>query len=124
MKSIGFPNIIKVNSTNIIKDHDATLSNLKLLLMSEKGELFGDPYFGLNLKTFFFNQNSKPLKDIIIDDIYTAIKLFMPQLTVNRSDIILTKEEAKLKVLISAINNVDFKTDLYNIVLFQEDEER
>ena len=48
----------------------------------------------------------------------------MPQLTVNRSDIILTKEEAKLKVLISAINNVDFKTDLYNIVLFQEDEER
>ena len=36
MKSIEFPNILKSNSTNIIKDLNATKQNTLLLLKSEK----------------------------------------------------------------------------------------
>ena len=35
---------------NPYKDKEATLSNLKLLLGSSKMSLFGDPYYGTNLK--------------------------------------------------------------------------
>ena len=50
MHSFGWPNIF--SSTNIIlsSDHDATYSNLRLLILSMRNSLFGDPYFGTNLK--------------------------------------------------------------------------
>ena len=119
MKSIAFPKMFNESSTKIVSDYDATLSNLKLLLMSEKGELLGDPYFGVRLKAYFFNQNNKVLKDLLIDEIYNAVSVFMPQLNINRKDIdIIKTERAELNITIKAINRVDFTTNTYNLVLF------
>ena len=124
MKSINFPNMFRSTSTNVIFDKEATASNLKLLLQSEKGELFGDPFYGIRLKRYLFEQNNNVLKDIIIDEIYTQVNLFMPQLVLNRKDIVINqdKEKAKLYASITALNKIDYTTDLYNIVLFQEEE--
>ena len=69
MKSFDFPNMIKTNSAAILQDKKATENNFKLLLMSEKGELFGDPYYGVSTKLFIYDQNSPKLKDIFIDEI-------------------------------------------------------
>ena len=87
MKSIAFPKMFNSNSTNTVKDMEATRQNTLLLLRSEKGELFGDPYFGLRLKRYIFEQNNYILRDVIIDEIYTQLALFMPQLIVERKDI-------------------------------------
>lgn len=120
MKSIQFPEMFTRTVTNTVSDYDATLQNLKMLLWSEKGELFGDPYYGTGLKKYLYDQNDVVLIDILIDDIYTAITLFMPQIKVERNDIQLYRSgKGKVSVEIKALNQADFSTDLYNIVLLE-----
>lgn len=122
MKSINFPKMFNNSSTNIIRDHDATESNLKLLLLSEKYELLGDPYFGVNLRKYLFEQNNSILDTMLVDDIYTAIALFMPQVVVKRGDIKLTRDHNTVYCNITAINQLNFQVDSYDIVLLREEE--
>lgn len=120
MKSFDFPKMFNTNSTRTISDKEATKRNLESLLHCEKGEFLSDPYYGIRLKRYMFEQNSSVLKDIIVDEIYTQIALFMPQLKVTRKDITITQSKATLYAKIKCVNRVDFTTDLYNIVIFQE----
>jgi len=122
MRSIAFPQMFNNTSTNILEDHDATESNLKLLLLSEKNELLGDPYFGVQLKKYIFEQNNNIMDTLLIDDIYTAIALFMPQLVVRRQDITLTHDRTNLICSITGINQLNFQVDSYDIVLLREEE--
>lgn len=123
MKSISFPKMFNSNSVKILSDKEATSQNLKNLLMSEVNELSGDPDYGVALRRYFFDQNNYVLRDILIDEIYTKISTFMPQLTIRRKDITITIERATMYVTIKAINNLDFETNMYNIVLLQESED-
>ena len=122
MYSLSFPEMVSNTSAKVIKDHDATASNLKLLLLSDKYSLFGDPYFGTSIKKLVFEQNNQVLKDLIIDDIYTAIATFMPQILIKRDDITVTSDMASVYVNIKATNLLDFTTDMYNINLTQFEE--
>ena len=122
MNSIRFPNMFEGNSTKVVKDKAASNQDLKLLLGSEKGELFGDPFMGIRIKKYTFNQHSYILKDILIDEIYTQIKVFAPQLDVNRHDIKIIQRGNKAVAIIKAINKIDFTTDMYDLALFQVDE--
>lgn len=122
MKSIEFPQMFNSNSTRIKTDLKATRQNLLLLLHCEKGEMFGDPYFGIRLKKYIFEQNNYILRDIIIDEIYTQLALFMPQLTVERKNIkIVQTAKATLVCTFKAVNKVDFTTNIYSLVLYDED---
>ena len=120
MRSLKFPEMFNSNSTNTIKDLDATRQNTLLLLKSEKGEFISDPYFGIRLKRYLYSQNSYILKDVIVDEIYTQLALFMPQLTVNRNDIKLIRDRAKLICTFKAIIRIDFTTDMYSLVIYDE----
>ena len=70
MTSFSFPNMLSVSNSNIIYDKDAIRSNIVALLSSECETLFGDPYFGTNIKNFIYEQNNVILRDLIIDDIF------------------------------------------------------
>lgn len=122
MYSIAWPDMVGSVNVNLIKDRDATLTNLKLILLSDKYALLGDPYFGTNLKRLTFDQNNQVIRDLIIDDIYTAIITFMPQLIVNRRDIKITSDKINVYVEIKVLNMLDFNTDLYNINLTGSEE--
>lgn len=122
MYSIKFPDMLSNTTTNLVEDHEATLSNLKLLLLSDKYSLFGDPYYGTNLKKLMFNQNNTVLADLVIDDIYTAITTFIPQIWVDRKDITVTSDKYNIYVNIKATNLIDYTTDLYNINLTNSDQ--
>ena len=124
MYSLDFPNIFSNTRTNLIEDHEATYSNLRLLLLSEKTSLFGDPYFGTLLKRVLYEQNSVILQDLIIDEIYTAITIFMPQIRLKRSDITVTSDGVDVYATIRCINLTDYVTDLYTINLTTVDEVR
>lgn len=124
MKSIAFPKMFNANSTNISKDFNATKQNTLLLLRSEKGDLFGDPYFGIRLKRYLYDQNNYILKDVIIDEIYTQLALFMPQLVVNRRDIKIEQSRSKLYCSFKATNQANFKTDMYSLVLYDEEAQK
>lgn len=123
MYSINFPKMVSNTNAILISDHDATYQNLRLVLLSEKYTLLGDPYFGTNLKKLTFEQNNSILRDIVIDDIYNAILNFMPQLKINRNDITITSDKEKLYVNIKAVNYLDYQLDTYNINLTDLGEE-
>lgn len=122
IKSIAFPNMFTRTSTNFVTDKEATFQNLKYLILSEKGELFGDPFYGVGLKKYLFDQNDTIIKDLVLDNMYTAIATFMPQLRINRNDLKLrTGDKGEIFVDIRAVNQLDFTTDLYSIVLLETD---
>lgn len=123
MRSLSFPNMFTKTKTLTVNDLEATKQNTFAVANCEKGEFVFDPYFGLRLKSFLFEQNSVILKDIIIDDIYEQIALFIPQLKVQRRDIKVVADKMKGKITCSfkATNQVDFTTDTYNLVLYDED---
>ena len=121
MKSISFPNIFGTNkvSVNLLTDHAATYTNLALMLQSQKTALLGDPEFGTNLQKAIYEQNNIVLKDLIIDDIYTAIGTLMPQLEVAREDIEVYQDKTYLSAKIKAINRLDHTNNLYEVRLME-----
>ena len=117
MYSIKFPDMLSSAKTNIIENHEATISNLRLMLASWKTSLFGDPYFGTNIKRFIHEQNNIILKDIIIDDIYLSIQQFMPQVYCKRSDIELSLKYSDVYCTINCINKLSNQNNLYEVNL-------
>lgn len=122
MNAVKFPDMISLNQTNIVKDKDATEQNLILLLHSYKGTMFGDPYFGVNLRRLLYESNNDILRDLVIDDLFTAICKFMPQIRVSRDDIEINASQNTLTVSIRAQNLLDFNFDTYNIKLLDVEE--
>jgi len=121
MFSIAFPEMFATSRTLLVEDKEATCSNLKLLLASWKKSLFGDPYFGTNLKRFIYEQNNVVLRDLIIDDIYVSLQIFMPQLSLTRKDIVITHDKTALYATINCINKIDNQPNLYQIRLMTDE---
>lgn len=124
MYSIDFPKMFTYTKTNLIKDKEATLSNLKLLLASSKLSLFGDPYYGTNIIRIIYENNDVILQDLVIDEIYTSIVTFMPQLRISRRDIKVYADKVDLWADIRCTNLLDYTTDLYSIRLTNSEESK
>ena len=122
MYSLSFPDMFTTSRTKLYKDRDATMSNLKLLLLSFKGNLLGDPYYGTNLHKIIYSNNHQILKDLVIDDIYMAIAEFMPQLRVARNDISVYGDGINLYATINATNLLNYTTNMYEINLTETEE--
>lgn len=120
--SIKYPDMFRTASTKTISGSEATFQNLKNLLLTEKSSLFGDPYYGTNLKKLTFEQNNQVLRDIVIDDIYSAIATFLPQIKVARKDIELNSDGSTLYITLKARNLLDFNLETINLALFNIEE--
>lgn len=128
MISIQFPTMFNSSSTNLTKTSlQATTQNLLSLLGSERGEFVDDPDYGVAIKRYIFEQNNTILRDIIIDELYTQISVFIPQVIINRKDITIrqngTGKRARLEATIKVINRLDFTTNTFNLVLFNNEEQ-
>jgi hypothetical protein len=128
MISILFPKMFNSSSTNVTKtSSQSTLQNLLALLGSERTEFVGDPQFGVAIKRYVFEQNNFVLRDIIIDELYTQISVFIPQVIINRKDITIMQtgagKRAKLEATIKVTNRLDFTTNTFNLVLFNNEEQ-
>lgn len=124
LTTLSFPNLFTTGSTKVVYDSAATRQNLKTLLLSTKQSLLGDPNYGTNLKKLIFEQNNSILRDIVIDDIYTTIQVFMPQIVVNRNDIELISERNTLIVNIKAKNMLDYTFENISLALYSLEEAR
>lgn len=120
--SFSFPNLFNSGGTKLVYDSKATNQNLKTLLLSTKQSLLGDPNYGTNLKKLIFNQNNSILRDIVIDDIYTNIQVFLPQIDVKREDIELISERNTLYVNIKAKNMLDYNFENISLALYSLEE--
>jgi len=119
MNTISFPKIFNGNSTIVKYGDEATKQSIRLLLSCECGEFFGDPDFGIHLKRYFFEQNNTILKDILIDEIYTKIVNYCPQIYLDRKDIKIFLDGSKLVANIKYKNQETFITNMFSLVLFK-----
>lgn len=122
MNAVRFPKMFNSNKTAIVKDKEATEQNLKSLLASFKKTLLGDPYFGSNLQRMLFEHNNVVLQDLVIDDIYSAITAFMPQIRVIRDNITVTSDGNSVIVNIRAQNLLDYTFSEYSLNLLTVEE--
>ena len=127
MTTIKFPNMFNTNNTNVWTADEhlaATTQNTITLLHCERGELFCDPYFGLMLKHYLFDQNNYVLRDALADMIYTQLALFIPQVYVKREDIqiVQNKQKGKIYCTFHGINQIDYQVNTFNLVLFENTE--
>lgn len=121
MFSIKFPDMFSSGKTNLVENHEATLSNISLLLQTWKRSLFGDPYFGTKIKEYIYEQNNIILHDIIVDNIYMSLRDFIPQIHVTRKDIKLRAENTVVYITINCINKIDNTPDMFNIELMVDE---
>ena len=129
MRSYKFPKMFNPNSSRIWREDEygkATRHNALFLLQSERGELECDPYFGVLLKHYMFNQNGYILKDILIDTIYTQIAVFLPQIKISRESIELITDNLKgrLYCKFSGVNQIDYTHNTFNLLLFDESKQQ
>lgn len=117
MYSIAFPEMFTSTRTLLAKDKEAVWNNLYLLLKSDRTSLLGDPFYGSALQYVIYENESYVLKDLIIDEIYTTITIFMPEITVLRKNIVINSDGTNLYCTMLVTYNLDSTTDLYKINL-------
>ena len=123
MYSFGFPRMLNHTTANLIEDKEAIRSNMLLLLSSERDTLFGDPYFGCQLKKYLFEQSNSIVPDLLIDQLYTTIVTFMPQVFVRRKDIKVYVSGTIIYADVKYYYVVDNTSDLFTIKLTESIEE-
>lgn len=76
-------------------NRDQVLSNLKNLLLTNIGERFFQPEFGTSIRKILFENitNDSLFKDAIKGDISSAIKRWLPYLSIQRLDVIINVDE-------------------------------
>jgi phage baseplate assembly protein W len=61
--------------------------NLKTLLLTRKGERYGQPQFGTDLYTTLFSPNTNDLKAIVHDAISDAVTEWLPYISLDQIDV-------------------------------------
>ena len=121
MNSIQFPKMFTTAKTLTVTDHDATVQNILVFLKSVVNDFKDDPDFGVATKRFIYEQNDSVLADMLIDDLYTKIALFFPQCLVKRTDIKVKHKNHKVIISLKIMNRLDYTTNTYELVLFNEE---
>lgn len=122
--SISFPDIFNGSTVNLEKDYNAVKSNLILLLGSNKGGLYGDPWFGTEIKSVLWDQAHKNLiTQLVRDNIFQSIMSYMPRVDINRDDIGIQIYDNYVNVTINLSAYSSRENDLLQIKLLNNDQE-
>ena len=121
MYAFNFPEMVGSSTANLLKDKEAVQSALLLLLESERNTLFGDPYYGVTLRKAFFENSSSLIVDLLIDEIYTSIVTFIPQIFVQRKNIKIYTDKTDLFAQVEYIYLEDNSSNMYTINLTATD---
>lgn len=123
MYSIAFPKIFNGSKVNLNKDYDAVKVNLKSLLMSNRKGLYGDPYYGVNLKQILWHQAAKPVVvELLKDEMFNAIYSYMPQAKVTKDDIDVEVDGNTVYASIDVSLDSTIPSDLFKIKILLDDE--
>ena len=122
-KSFAFPKMLGHTKAKLLADKEAVRSNMLLLLSSERNTLFGDPYYGSQLKKWLFEQSNALVVDLLIDELYTTITTFMPQVFLTRKDITIEVLKNTVVANVHYYYVIDNTSDLFSIKLTESTEE-
>jgi len=107
---------------NLEKDYDAIKQDLILLLGSNKGGLYGDPWFGTEIKSILWDQAHEDIAvRIIKEQIYESIYSYMSNnVTINPDDVIVNIIDNYVNVQINLSAYSNKENDMLNISLLNE----
>ena len=104
--------------------------------MTERGTLYGDPHYGIDMKKIIYSQAADEIViDLLRDDIFEAINSYFPErITISRDDIKITKHQiinegtdgngiCKVNVEINLKGNLNGESDNLAISLLVDNEE-
>jgi len=74
-------------------DLNAVKNSLRNMFMTNRGEKLLNPYFGIGLASFVFDQVTQSTAKIIGDAILTNINTFEPRVQVNRVNVIANEDD-------------------------------
>lgn len=117
MYTFNFPNMLGDVNSQLIEDKDAVRKNIVLTLNTEQLSLFGDPAYGSRLLTILFEQNTSLVIDLLIDEIYTTLVTFIPQIYIERKNITITTDKVNIYAELSYTYLVDGTSDMLSIRL-------
>lgn len=103
---------------------NALISDLKLLLLTKKGQRYYMPDYGTNLEKYIFQPEDSTTEEEIIADLRKAVRDFMPEITITRVQFFTNAEEAykelsdnELRILINFTYSDDVFSDAGQIEL-------
>lgn len=99
--TIGFPEMFnsRTGKTRTVSLVQSINESLDCLMKSQKGELYGDPYYGTKLRALLFSPISVGLKEELKLDLEEAIKIYEPRIKVSNIDI--TTEDTTVNITIT-----------------------
>ena len=124
--SITHPKMFSVinGNTDIDKLDTSINRSIALILLTAKGEVFGNPEFGSDIRKFLFESYNDNLKELIIDEIIDSVSKWEDRIIINRSDISIEQEDLALKIHISYTltnSNIRGDTDVYTPINFPKE---
>lgn len=87
--SFAFPNMFDVakNTAAIVKDKESILSRIRLLLLTEPTEMYGEPDFGVGLRGFLFRYNTDNILPEMRGRIITQLSKWEPDVIAERTEL-------------------------------------
>ena len=92
--SLEFNKTKLVSST--VTTAEATISNLKTLLLTKLGERTMQPDFGTTLYEAIFEPNDDNIKDFIVESIQTAVAKWLPQVNIASIEVLTNETDPTL----------------------------
>lgn len=98
--SIKHPKIFSITkgNTDLDKLFVSINRSIALILLTAKGELFGNPDFGSNIRMYMFNNITDLLINNIKEEIVDSISQWESRITLTTSDVNISVEDTKLKI--------------------------
>lgn len=83
---------------------EQSISNLKNLILTNRGERLYQPIFGTHLRKALFEQNTDTIKELIRTDILDSVNFWLPYITID-------------KLTVQTVVSVAGKTDEHGITV-------
>ena len=77
---------------------EAVISNLKNLILTQKGERYMQPEFGTSIKTILFENNTGDMRDILRDTIEDDISKWLPYVNLTSLDIVSSSDMYSINI--------------------------
>lgn len=86
--SLSFPNMFNVaqNKVDVLKDENAVANRCRLLLLTDRTEVYNAPTQGCGLKEWLFQYNNDNTYEMMKDRIREQLREFEPQCHADRTE--------------------------------------
>lgn len=124
--SITHPKIFSIINGNTGLDTLSTSINrsISLILLTAKGEVFGNPEFGSDIRKYLFEYITDTTKELIIDEIMNSVSMWEPRIILERNNITIEQDDMTLKIHISYTltnSNIMGNTDVYTPINYPKE---